>query len=109
MGIGRIGGGVGKACTTLVPGDSEGGSRWTEFSAHPASKIRTIKRIPDLNTPLFCSSQRRTQDHSGFGWIAARPAYSLKGLSRVFFDVDPIWPLICDYAGNSPISIFMGR
>jgi hypothetical protein len=68
MGIGRIGGGgLGNTCMTFVPGDSEGGSRLTEFSAHPASKITTTKRIPDLNTPLFCSSQRRTQDHSGFG------------------------------------------
>lgn len=58
---------VGKAETTFVPGDSEGGSRWTEFSTHPASKMIAGKKIAVLNTPLFCSTPAMTQDHSAGG------------------------------------------
>ena len=49
-----IGAGLGKEWTTFVPGDSDGGSRWTEFSTQPVSRMTATKKIPDFNTPLFC-------------------------------------------------------
>ena len=54
-GIGCAGsGGLGSACTTFVPGDSDDGRRFTEFSAQPANNMTATTGIADFNTPLFC-------------------------------------------------------